>query len=236
VSNTKDEGSRSKRGFKFLVIFGALCVAAGLVIAYTTTVAVKSTSGVAFCSSCHSMKPMANSYLNSIHGGFGKSGFVAKCADCHLPHGSLIGYLFQKAKTGMHDVQMEITSDTYNIDWEEKREERRHFTYDNSCLHCHENLLRATKPNKKALLAHKAYFSGKLKIKIDKHPAQAMCVDCHKHVGHFELGKELDKIGTVYTEDYYNYLVDEPDYSAYIETNDTEYEDEQEEDNSSSTI
>ncbi len=215
-----DFGQNGKPSFKIVAVLGTIFTLVGLIIAYITTIAVKETSGVNFCSSCHSMQPMANAYLNSVHGGFGKSGFVAKCADCHLPHDSLHGYLIQKVRTGIHDVVTEITKDTYNIDWKEKREERRHFTYDSSCLHCHENLLRATKPNKKAFLAHKAYFSGKLKVEVDHKKVPAMCVDCHKYVGHYELGKELDKIGTVYDKDFYDYKRDEPNYAAEVENSD----------------
>ncbi|WP_456403283.1 cytochrome c3 family protein [Hydrogenimonas sp.] len=215
--NSEHTGSNSdgnKPNKKVIIGVAILFTIVGLVIAFITTVAVKETSAVNFCSSCHSMKPMANAYLNSVHGGFGKTGFVARCADCHLPHESTLGYLVQKARTGIHDVVTEITKDTYRIDWKEKREERRNFLYDSSCLHCHENLLHATKPNKKAYLAHKAYFSGKLKVEVEHEKVPAMCVDCHKYVGHYELGKELNKIGTVYDEAYYNYKRDKPNYAA----------------------
>ncbi len=206
------EGPKSNK--KMIVGVAVAFTLVGLIIAFITTIAVKETSAVNFCSSCHSMKPMANAYLNSVHGGFGKTGFVAKCTDCHLPHESTLGYLVQKVRTGIHDVVAEITQDTYRIDWKEKREERREFLYDSSCLHCHENLLNATKPNKKAYLAHKAYFSGKLQVEVEHKKEKAMCVDCHKYVGHYELGKELDKIGTVYDEAYYNYKREKPNYAA----------------------
>ncbi|GEM_PF-147482 len=209
-----EENPKRKPDFKIIAGVAIAFTFVGLLIAFITAIAVKETSAVNFCSSCHSMRPMANAYLNSVHGGFGESGFVARCADCHLPHDSLMGYLVQKVRTGIHDVVTEVTKDTYNIDWKEKREERRHFTYDSSCLHCHENLLRATKPNKKAYLAHKAYFSGKLKVEVDHKKVPAMCTDCHKYVGHYELGKELDKIGTVYDKDFYDYKRDEPNYAA----------------------
>jgi len=214
VENSGSNMDGSKPSTKLIIGLAVVFTLVGLIIAFITTVAVKETSAVNFCSSCHSMKPMANAYLNSVHGGFGKTGFVARCTDCHLPHESTLGYLVQKVRTGIHDVVTEITVDTFNIDWKEKREERRHFLYDSSCLHCHENLLHATKPNKKAYLAHKAYFSGKLQVEVEHKRVQAMCVDCHKYVGHYELDKELDKIGTVYDEAYYNYKRDKPNYAA----------------------
>lgn len=187
-----EEGSKKHRKYWFVVAVGTVGLIVGLIIAFTTVVAVKETSGVNFCSSCHSMKPMAEAYRNSVHGGYGKSGVVAKCADCHLPHTSTMGYMIQKARTGMWDVWVESTHpDTDEIDWQEKREERREWVYDSGCLHCHENLLRGTRPNKKAFLAHKAYFSKKLVVQGEHGNENAKCVDCHKHVGHYELDKYL---------------------------------------------
>ena len=208
------EQSKKSYSLKTIIAVAVGFTLVGLLIAFVTAIAVKETSGVNFCSSCHSMRPMADAYLESVHGGFGESGFVARCADCHLPHDSLMGYLVQKVRTGIHDVVTEITKDTYNIDWEEKREERRRFTYDSSCLHCHENLLRATKPNKKAYIAHKAYFSGRLKVEVDHKKVPAMCTDCHKYVGHYQLGKRLELIGTVYDKAFYDYKRSEPNYAA----------------------
>ena len=76
---------------------------------------------------------------------------------------------------------------------ENKMEESRaEWVYDSGCLHCHENLIRGTKPNKKAFIAHKAYFSKKLLVDgEDGKKENAKCVDCHKHVGHYQLEKHL---------------------------------------------
>ena len=180
-----------RRRWIFAGVLGGIGLVLGLMIAFVTVVAVKETSGVNFCSSCHSMKPMAEAYRNSVHGGYGESGVVAKCADCHLPHTSTMGYMIQKARTGVWDVWVESTHDTAAIDWHEKREERRNWVYDTGCLHCHENLLRGTRPNKKAFTAHKAYFSKKLVVEGEEGKELARCVDCHKHVGHYELEKHL---------------------------------------------
>ena len=134
---------------------------------------------------------MAEAYRNDVHGGYGRVGVMAKCADCHLPHESTLGYLVQKARTGVWDVWVETTHDTSKIDWHEKREERRNWVYDSGCLHCHENLLRGTRPNKKAFTAHKAYFAKKLVVQSESGKDLARCVDCHKHVGHYQLDKYL---------------------------------------------
>lgn len=179
-------------GIWIIVAMIVIGMVVGMLISFTTVVAVKHTSDVNFCGSCHSMKPMAKAYRNSVHGGFGNSGVMATCADCHLPHKSTAGYMIQKVKTGLWDVWVETTHDTSKIDWHEKREERRNWVYDSSCLHCHENLLLGTRPNKKAFIAHKAYFSKKLKVVGHEGKKEnAKCVDCHKHVGHYQLEKHL---------------------------------------------
>lgn len=188
---------REKTKKKFWFGWGGLAALAGgglivgLVVSFVTVVAVQETSGVNFCSACHSMKPMAEAYSNDVHGGYGHSGVMAKCADCHLPHESTLGYLVQKARTGVWDVWVESTHDTSKIDWHERRDERRNWVYDSGCLHCHENLLRGTRPNKKAFTAHKAYFAKKLVVQGEEGKELARCVDCHKHVGHYQLEKYL---------------------------------------------
>jgi len=197
-NTTPDSTNKPKKKFSLgilaLIGVAGVSVVVGLIISFVTVVAVKQTSGVNFCSSCHSMKPMAEAYRNSVHGGYGKSGVVAECAACHLPHESTLGYLVQKARTGMWDLWVESTHDTSKIDWFERREERRNWVYDSGCLHCHENLLRGTQANKKAFTAHKAYFAKKLVVKTDEGTEPAKCVDCHKHVGHYELDKHLPSV------------------------------------------
>jgi cytochrome c-type protein NapC len=188
-----DKGVKKKFSLGIWVIVGIIVagVVVGMAISFTTVIAVKHTSDVNFCGSCHSMKPMAEAYRNSVHGGYGDSGIRATCADCHLPHKSTMGYMIQKVKTGMWDVWVESTHDTSKIDWFEKRNNRREWVYDSGCLHCHENLLLGTRPNKKAFIAHKAYFSKKLLVEGEDGKERAKCVDCHKHVGHYQLEKHL---------------------------------------------
>ena len=191
--NSGIEGTKKKKNFLSYFLFAAGFIALGMFISFISAIAIKKTSGEQFCSSCHSMKPMAEAYRNSVHGGFGESGVVAQCADCHLPHDTLLGYLIQKGKSGMWDLWVESTRDTDKIDWEEKREHKRDFVYDTGCLHCHENLLKATKLKSKPFIAHKAYFANKLKVKDDGEWKKAQCVDCHKYVGHYQLEKHLEK-------------------------------------------
>ena len=193
-ASTPETQETKKPGMGFILTLTGIGLVLGMVVSFITVIAVKETSGVNFCSSCHSMKPMAEAYRNSVHGGYGDSGIRAKCADCHLPHESTMGYMIQKVRTGMWDVYMETTHpNTDLIDWQGKREERREWVYDSGCLHCHENLLRGTRPNKKAFIAHKAYFADKLVVEEHGEKVPAKCVDCHKHVGHYDLDKQLAK-------------------------------------------
>ncbi len=184
---------KKKRSLLSYLLFAGGFIALGMFISFISAIMIKQTSGDQFCSSCHSMTPMAEAYRNSVHGGFGGSGVVAKCADCHLPHDSLLGYLVGKGKAGMWDLWVETTQDTSKIDWIEKREHKRDFVYDSGCLHCHENLLKGTKLKSKPFIAHKAYFADKLKVKDKGEWKKAQCVDCHKYVGHYQLEKHLEK-------------------------------------------
>ncbi|WP_051654697.1 NapC/NirT family cytochrome c [Persephonella sp. IF05-L8] len=190
-SETIEKNSKKK---KFILIGGGLLgvgIIVGLIISYITVEAVKLTGGAQFCKSCHVMVPMYKAYSQDVHGGWGYSGFVAHCTDCHLDHSSTIKYLMNKVQVGLHDFKVYVFMDPDAINWHEKREHRRHFVYDSGCLHCHENLLAATMNKRRAFIAHKAYFSGKLIVKIGDHKDKAHCVDCHKHVGHKDLGKYL---------------------------------------------
>jgi len=190
---TQEEEKSSGRRKKLFLGVGLLGagVIVGLIIAYIVVEAVKLTAGPQFCKSCHVMIPMYKAYSKDTHGGWGESGFVAHCTDCHLDHSSTLKYLINKVQVGLHDFKVYVFMDPDAVDWHEKREHRRHFVYDTGCLHCHENLLAATMDRKRAFIAHKAYFSGKLVVKIGDHKDKAHCVDCHKHVGHKDLGKYL---------------------------------------------
>ncbi len=193
-ANLEETEKKAGKKKKVLLIGGGLLgvgIVVGLIISYIVVEAVKLTSGPAFCKSCHVMVPMYKAYSKDTHGGWGYSGFVAHCTDCHLDHSSTLKYLINKVQVGLHDFKVYVFMDPDAVDWHGKREHRRHFVYDTGCLHCHENLLAATMKKRRAFIAHKAYFSGKLIVRIGEHKDKARCVDCHKHVGHKDLGKYL---------------------------------------------
>ncbi|MFA8433260.1 MAG: cytochrome c3 family protein [Marinifilaceae bacterium] len=168
---------------KHILILGFV---AGFILALGTTLGsgymIEATSKDNFCISCHSMKPFRTAWKKSKHGGRNSKGLVAQCTDCHLPHGDLINYVSAKAYTGMHDFVQNLIIDPNEHDWIGKTEARREFTYDNSCLKCHQNLTEGLTIS--GIMAHREYFLGDL----DKR-----CVDCHKHVGHKDLKTEVKK-------------------------------------------
>ena len=173
----------------FVFSYGTLSIVGigiviGLLMAFVSTVVVHETSGKNFCGVCHTMKPMIDAYKLDVHGGASEHGMEVKCVSCHLPHDSLINYLWTKMKTGLHDVYAQSFYDLDKIDWIGKRKDREHFVYDSACLECHTNLQKATMPNKKAFNGHRAYFSNK---------GEKTCVSCHENVGHKDLGYHLSE-------------------------------------------
>ncbi|MBM9614248.1 NapC/NirT family cytochrome c [Desulfobulbus rhabdoformis] len=161
-----------------LLLCGTL---AGLGIALVGAEMIERTSGVEFCSSCHSMQGVAQAYQQDVHGGNNKLGIKVHCADCHLPHEDVGFYVQAKAYNGIKDVLGEIFW-VEDVDWIGNLEHRESFTYDSGCRKCHHlDAFRHEIP--KAYLAHKDYKMGIVKS----------CVHCHKHVGHTNIKKYLNK-------------------------------------------
>lgn len=164
-----------------LVVVGLII---GLAIAFGSSVGVKHTSDKDYCVSCHTMKPMVDSYKMDVHGGAGSHGMEVKCVDCHLPHDSMANYLTTKVKTGWHDFYVENFGDPSKTDWQEMRKHRESYTYDSACISCHKNLKDSAESNLKAFNAHRKYFAK---------TTTKTCVGCHENVGHKNLGLFLEK-------------------------------------------
>ncbi len=164
-------------------IFLLICcgIVLGVVLSLGAAEMIEKTSGREFCSSCHSMKGVAKSNAGDIHGGMNKLGFVAKCADCHLPHDNVFHYVTAKAYTGAKDVLGELFwADSF--DWVGNLQHRESFTYTSGCVKCHDlSVIRYEIP--KAFLAHKDFLSGKV----------PSCVKCHENVGHKNIKDYLVK-------------------------------------------
>lgn len=163
---------------KFLILlFFGICL--GVVLSLVGAEMIERTSGVEFCSKCHSMEGMAESYKVSMHGGNNRIGIKAKCADCHLPHDDVFTYVTAKAYTGIRDVLGELFW-VDDIDWIANLERRKEYTYSNGCQKCH-NLDVVKYEIPKAYLAHRDFKTGK----VDS------CVQCHEHVGHKNIKAHL---------------------------------------------
>lgn len=160
-----------------ILLFIGICF--GIALSLGGAEMIERTSGVEFCSSCHSMKGVAQAYYNDVHGGNNKHGVKAKCADCHLPHDDVFTYVTAKAYTGAKDVLGEIFwADTF--DWVGNLEHRKEFTYTSGCIKCH-SLESIQYDIPKAYLAHKDFLTGKVES----------CVQCHEHVGHKNIQAHL---------------------------------------------
>ncbi len=86
------------------------CLAGGFAIGVVISgvgAAMMSFSGSpAFCGTCHSMKEVTATFAQSTHS-------KLECVDCHLPHDSMVMYLFEKGRTGMNDVYHEVLRRTF---------------------------------------------------------------------------------------------------------------------------
>jgi nitrate/TMAO reductase-like tetraheme cytochrome c subunit len=168
----------------------------GLGISYIAAVAVDITGQPKFCISCHSMEPMVESFHYSVHGGNNPQGFAAHhCTDCHLPHKSLIGYLFAKGMSGLRDGLAEAGF-IKKVDFGENFWEMKHYVYDSACLKCHHGI---QEPEKAIGMAEnikeihtKFYWEAK------KEGKDISCVSCHNdytmtHFAHPNLLEALEE-------------------------------------------
>ncbi|MBN1967836.1 MAG: NapC/NirT family cytochrome c [Candidatus Delongbacteria bacterium] len=154
------------------VLYIIIGIIFGAIISIISAEMIEHTSDINFCSSCHSMKGVSESYLLDVHGGNSKHAVKAKCADCHLPHNNVTNYLITKGYTGAKDVLGEIFW-AESFDWVKNLENRQEFTYSSGCLKCHDiENMKYEIP--KAFIAHKDFREGKVRS----------CVECHEHVGH----------------------------------------------------
>lgn len=146
---------------------------------------IKATSDDKFCSSCHTwMDPMVEAYKTDVHGGANEKGLKATCVSCHLPHDSLIKYLFTKGVNGVVEVTSVLTKDAEKMDWQEHRQHRESFVYDSGCISCHTDIETTKTQSKAAKGMHEKYSKFK---NADVNPLR--CVSCHKNVGHNNLSK-----------------------------------------------
>lgn len=157
-----------------------------LLFAYTTLEVVVKTSSANYCVSCHEMAPMKASYDQDVHGGRGKSGIKASCVSCHLPHDSIINYLYTKVEKGIKETTIHYFTDLNKIDWHKKRENRDDYVYDSGCIKCHTNYDDNSSYSLKAKQMHMHY---KELLNTNK---ELTCATCHAEVGHLGLNNMLN--------------------------------------------
>jgi len=151
--------------------------------------AIRHTSTDMFCALCHVHPEATYSWKKSTHYK-NKSGVVVHCIECHLPPEGLM-YFAEKARLGIKDVYGTVFKDTEEIDWELKSvlEHAVSYTYDSSCLKCHDDLY-SLELSPKGVQAHEYYMKMNDKI---------TCINCHITVGHFQEAPEKE----------FEYLVEE---------------------------
>ena len=138
------------------------------------------TSDNKYCTSCHIHPDADISWKRSVHYET-RSGFRVACVDCHLPPKGE-GYLLAKGTTGLRDLWNKWTKDSASFNWEDRArlENARKYTYESSCLKCHENLF-PVKLSKAGEDAHLYY-------KQNKKTPDLNCINCHLNAGHYIEG------------------------------------------------
>lgn len=173
MGNMGNKSSESRRGRKWIFLFG---VVSCIIVIAGGQKAIKYTSTDKYCMSCHVHPEQERLWKLSTHYN-NKSGNIVHCVDCHLaPQGH--GYLYTKAKHGLKDVYGYLFKDSASINWEAKKllENAKKYTYEESCLKCHQNLFPVTLSTK-GNNAHLFYTESKDPVR---------CINCHITVGHYD--------------------------------------------------
>jgi len=168
---------------KRLLLLLILGFSLGMVAAVSSHKAIRATSTDTFCEVCHVHPHVFGSWKLSGHYDT-KSGVRIGCVACHLPPEGE-GYLKEKIRLGAKDVYGYLTKDSADFNWEARRsvEMAQHFTYQSSCVKCHENLfpLTITKEGQEAHL----YYT--------QHEKELLCLNCHIDAGHYDPNRKHDK-------------------------------------------
>ena len=171
----------------------------GLAAALAGHQTVKYTSTDAFCDqACHAHPHAEQFWIQSAHYS-NRQGVVAHCTDCHLPPGGL-RYLAEKARLGARDAYAQLFRDVSKIDWARERKLDRAvtFTYDEACVHCHNNLfteglskVEGTLPSGEQETDAKQVREMRIVARrmeahlyFQRNREQLHCVNCHLFTGH----------------------------------------------------
>lgn len=164
---------KSRNKIALLIITGIVLGIGGTLLSQK---GIKATSTDKFCEVCHVHPHVFGSWKLSGHY-VTKSGVRVGCVECHLPPEGE-GYLKEKIRLGVKDAWGYMFHDSADFNWEARRtpEKAQHFTFQESCVKCHQNLFPLTL-TKEGQDAHLYYDQKKNEI---------LCLNCHIDVGHFD--------------------------------------------------
>ncbi|BCO09612.1 hypothetical protein GF1_19880 [Desulfolithobacter dissulfuricans] len=158
-----------------LVCLLVWALVAGVVVVMSSGFVFDLGNRASFCGSCHVMKPFVMSWQEDVHGGQNRTGSVAHCNQCHLPHDNLLSFLESKITSGVRMAVNNLFIEGRNYDWAgNARENRNRFVHDSGCMDCHGEL-EPPGLSEAGVQAHREYLAGR---------QESSCTGCHPRVGH----------------------------------------------------
>lgn len=157
----------------------AFITALVITLAGVTAFAFQATSTNEFCTACHVMKRHQTELRFSPHA-VDKDKNPIRCVQCHLPNSFGPKYVAYKTYLGVKDVLVHTFGDPDDFYRAELQATARMFIDDDSCLACHEDLMKTTEGKPISLegkLSHEAYL-GKNGC------TNRGCADCHQNTAH----------------------------------------------------
>ncbi|NLS12497.1 cytochrome C [Vibrio sp. SM6] len=142
-----------------------------------------------FCSSCHTMEPMAETFARSVHGGNNSQGFVAECVDCHLPDSNVVEELYVKGTSGLRHLWGEYILGMEALDYQALHPKRTEYVFDSGCESCHQALEAradvATDTSPISDQTHKMAFAQR------ETNSDFQCASCHYDIAHPDLKRQM---------------------------------------------
>ena len=156
------EGETMSSRLALIIGISALVVALG-VFTYTTNAFAYLGTDPSTCNNCHVMDGQYENWFHGAHERF------AECVDCHLPHGNVFSYYFEKGRSGMHDVFIFTTGQAPVMIRATKGSKD---IVQENCLRCHNDTVES--------------------IVMGAQPFDRYCWDCHRSVAHGQRGISID--------------------------------------------
>ena len=171
--------------FRLGLTIGVVAVAATAIGIAASAAAVVATGTESFCgTSCHSMHPVRDEYKGTIHDK-NRTGVRAGCADCHIPHDSVVNMLTVKTVSGIRDIWGHYVTGV--IDTKEKFEKHRYRLAVMVCPHLKKNDSTECRSCHDRAGMDPDLQSDAAKENHGKAKAQGYtCIDCHFGIAHNE--------------------------------------------------